>query len=139
MDEQLLRAISGILKINGDFKHHDIIESFLSGDSTLESITMQFVDSLEGLMIDGIDGDEDDKQQDLATKTMIVCGNFTCDVRNITSISNTSEWRGNRLCHGIKFTGLGVDHVEWFGNEGVTIRNKRKLMMSLAKKHVNFV
>lgn len=142
MDEQLLRAISGILKINGDFKHHEIIEAFLSGDSTLEFITMQLIDSMEQLMLEDIDRGDDDgdgKQQDYKNKTMLVCGGFVCDVRNVTSISDTSEWRGSRLVHGLKFEGLGVEHVEWFNNERVARLNKRKLMLSLAKKQVLFV
>jgi hypothetical protein len=137
MDKELAQYLSDIFKSNGLFEAHEILENFINDDCDVDELKNNIADLSERTLLGEVD--EDEQEQKVYSKTMVSCGSYLCELRNLNSISNVDEWNKNNFRFGLKFNGLGIDHTEWFNHGALRNRERSKLIRSLAKKQVNFI
>lgn len=137
MDKETAQHLSDVFKSNGLFEAHGILEDFIDGGCDADELKNNIADLSERTLLGELDDEE--QSQKVFSKTMVVCGSYLCELRNLNSISNIEEWNKNNMRFGLKFSGLGVEHIEWFGNLASRNKERVKLIRSLSKKQVNFV
>ncbi len=142
MDNKTLQPIADILKMRGCFQESNLLNDFLEGNITDETLYNKLSDLVELAMLSDIESDNEGENENFTpSKKMVVCGNYMCDLFVLQSITTVTQWDALKSTqkYGLKFVTKDTTHTEYFYEEKRMIREKQKLIKAMANKSVLFL